>query len=242
MNIELTFVPIDDSHLRAIARRLAGAGEWEAALKLLSEPAASGRPETDRLSLIAEIQVDLHWWRMDDPVQAAIAVRRLDPKSAPSQYLRARMAYQRILFDDDPRADDLKTATSGFTFASGDHQLRHWGTFYLGLLADNVLGEPLQALHCYHQAYDGCRNNADVLLESYVVRQLGGQIKAQDTAQAEMLLRRSLHLRSTLGVRPLVAASQLTLADVLADGPERNTLLAAARITVNELNLTWLKP
>jgi hypothetical protein len=57
-----------------------------------------------------------------------------------------------------------------------------------------------------------------------------------------MLLRRSLHLRSTLGVRPLVAASQLTLADVLADGPERNTLLAAARITVNELNLTWLKP
>ena len=55
-----------------------------------------------------------------------------------------------------------------------------------------------------------------------------------------MLFRRCLHLRATLGVRPLVAAAQLTLADELPDGAERETLREAAAATVEQLGLTAL--
>lgn len=85
-----------------------------------------------------------------------------------------------------------------------------------------------------------CRND-DLLLESYVVRHLGGHAIERDRSEGEMLLRRSLHLRAALGARPQTAAAQVTLASQLPEGPEREMLREAARATTKELGLTWLK-
>jgi hypothetical protein len=62
-----------------------------------------------------------------------------------------------------------------------------------------------------------------------------------DRSEGEMLLRRSLHLRSALGTRPQVAAAQATLAGELPEGPERTILREAAGASADELGLTWVK-
>jgi hypothetical protein len=169
--------------------------------------------------------------------QAAIDV--LEPTSLRAIYLRAQLAYARILFDIDPHADDAQAVGAGFAAAAADEALAGWGAFWLGVVADNVDNDPDRAQLCYADAMRLCRQSRDLLLESYVARHLGGH--AVDPAQAESFLRRSLHLRSTLGTRPLVAAAQLALAAELPAGPERETLRESAAVTAEELGLTWLK-
>jgi hypothetical protein len=78
-------------------------------------------------------------------------------------------------------------------------------------------------------------------LESYVVRHLGGHASVSDPVEAELLLRRSLHLRAALRARPQVAAAQAALAGVLPPGGERQTLLELARVTAAELDLPVLR-
>jgi hypothetical protein len=55
------------------------------------------------------------------------------------------------------------------------------------------------------------------------------------------LLRRSLHLRASVGAVPQVAAAQAALAEALPPGAERSTLLEVALATARELELTWLR-
>jgi hypothetical protein len=219
----------------AAARRLHRAGEWDTALALLA-----GRPDEDVAELRAQILVDRHWWRLDDPSPAQAAVDVLDTASPQALFLGAQLAYTRILFRLDPLADDAQTAGAGFQAATHDKSLRAWGTFWLGVVADNVHHDPVAAGARYAEALELCRQEGDLLLESYVVRHFGGQAIERDRAQGEMLLRRSLHLRSALGARPQVAAAQAALAGELPDGPEREMLLEAAAATADELGLTWL--
>jgi len=221
--------------LLAAARRLHRAGEWDTALALLAS-----QPDADVAELRAQILVDRHWWRLDDPSLAQAAIDVLDTASPLALYLGAQLAYTRILFRRDPLADDAQTAGTGFHAATHDKSLRGWATFWLGVVADNVHHDPVAAQARYAEALDLCRKEGDLLLESYVVRHLGGQAIERDHSQGEILLRRSLHLRSALGVRPQVAAAQATLAGELPEGPEREMLLEAAAATADELGLTWL--
>ncbi len=229
----------DDTYIpQAAARGLHRLGEWDAALALLD-----GRPGGEVAGLRAQILVDRHFWRLDDPAPAQAAVESLDPASPRALFLRAQLAYVRILFDRAPRPDDTQTADAGFRAAAQDGSLRGWGVFWLGVIADNVHADPATAKAHYDASLELCRKERDLLLESYVVRHLGGYAIEHDRSpgEGEMLLRRSLHLRSALGARPQVAAAQATLAGELPDGPERETLREIARATADELGLTWLK-
>lgn len=222
--------------VRSAARRLHRAGEWDGALALLAD-----EPDTDVAGLRAQILVDRHWWRVDDPAPAHAALDALDPGSLQAMYLHAQLAYMRILFGRDPRSDDAQTADAGFRAAARDESLRGWGVFWLGVLADNVHADPATAKARYGEALELCRKEGDLLLESYVARHLGGHAIEHDRSEGEMLLRRSLHLRSALGTRPQVVAAQATLAGELPEGPERAMLREVARLTADELGLTWLK-
>jgi hypothetical protein len=223
----------NDTYIDA-ARHLHRAGHWDLALALLSSQSAA-----DVAQLRAQIAVDRYWWRLDDPAPAQAALDLLDQGSLPAAYLNSQLCYLRVLFDRDPRPDDAERAEAGFQAAADDPSLRGWGTFWLGIVADNVRQDPATAETRYREALELCRSDGDLLLESYVVRHLGGH--AVDQPDRERLLRRSLHLRSALGARPLVAAALAALADELPDGPERDTLREAARITADDLGLTWLK-
>lgn len=193
-------------------------------------------PGRDAAELTATVLVDRYWWRLTEPAAAEEAVAALDRTTAYAAYLRAQLAYTRVLFDDAPRADDHRVLDEGFGTAAGDQALRGWGLFWLGVAADNVHPDPGEAVRRYRQAEALCRD--DPLLESYVVRHLAAH---PNHGEAERLQRRSLHLRAAVGARPQVAAAQAALADALPHGPERDTLLETARATADELGLTWLR-
>jgi hypothetical protein len=222
--------------LTAAVRRLHRVGAWDTALALLD-----GEPGQDAARLRAEILVDRHWWRLDDPAAAEAAVGALDAATVGPRYLSAQLAYTRILFGRDPRPGDEQVAEAGFHAAAHDESLRGWGSFWLGVLADRVHGHPVAAKARYDEALQLSRGARDLLLESYAVRHLGGQAIEHDRFEGEMLLRRSLYLRSALGARPQVAAAQVTLAGELSDGPERDMLRETAGATADELGLTWLQ-
>jgi hypothetical protein len=221
----------------ALAARLAGrlqlAGDWDGALSLL--PGQDG----DAAGRRAGILVDRYWWRLDDPAPAEQAVAGLEDQ-ARRGYLAAQLAYTRLLFRLGPRPGDEQAIADGLREAVRHGGLRGWATFWQGVVADNLHGDPGTAARRYGEALAQCRAGQDLLLESYVVRHQGAHLIDGDPLAGEMLLRRSLYLRAALGARPLTAAAQATLAGVLQPGAERDTLLQAARATAAELSLTWL--
>lgn len=220
-----------------MAARLAGqlqlAGEWDGALTLLAGQ------DGDTAGQRAGILVDRYWWRLGDPAPAEQAVAALGDRVLRG-YLAAQLAYMRLLFRLGPRPDDEPAIQAGLQEAARHDRLRGWAAFWLGVVADNVYGDPGTARRQYDEALALCRSGEDLLLESYVVRHQGAHLIEGDPLGGEMLLRRSLYLRSALGARPLAAAAQATLAGVLQPGPERDTLLQMARATAGELGLTWL--
>jgi hypothetical protein len=241
----------DSYRASAAARSLHRAGEWDLALALLADAPdapdapdasdASGQSTVDVAVLRAQILVDRQWWLLDDPGPAREALDALDPGTPRAGFLRAQLAYTRLLFDPDPRSDDAQVADAGFRAAAQDESTRGWGTFWLGVVADNVHHDPATAQSRFDEALELCRAERDLLLESYVVRHLAGHTIERDRPAGELLLRRSLYLRSALGARPQVAAAQATLAGELPPGPERQTLREAAQAAAEELGLTWLK-
>lgn len=224
MVLDDTYGPVRHLHL---------AGQWDAALALYDE--AVHTP-----AIRAQLLVDRHWGRLDDPAEAQAAVDALPAGTTHGAYLRAQMAYHRIL-EGEPRPDDAQVARAGFEAAAADESLRGWGRFWLGVHAENALDDLTMAQAHYEQAAEIARDRADLLLESYVVRHLGGIALEHDRGRGEALLRRSLHLRAALAARPQTAAAQATLAGELPDGPEKDTLNDAARATANDLGLTWLQ-
>lgn len=109
------------------------------------------------------------------------------------------------------------------------------------IFAENVTEDLDAARAHYDSALKVCRADGDLLLESFVVRHLGGlAIDSGDQQTGVDLLRRSLHLRAALGARPLTAAAQATLASFLPDGPERETLREASAYAGRELGIPWL--
>ena len=73
-----------------------------------------------------------------------------------------------------------------------------------------------------------------------VARHIGGQLLERDRVRGIAQLRRSYHLRASLGARPQTAAAALTLAGELPPGTEADQLREAAALTARELGLTWL--
>jgi hypothetical protein len=219
----------DDTYL---ARRLQLLGEWDAALAVLGPDAA---PE-----LRAEIAVDRWFFQIEGHEEAEKAVAALDPASPTAQLLTARLAYSRLLFQRDPRADDRAVAEAGYRGAveSGDEKQRGWAEYHWGVLLDNIDEDPAGALPRYETALEIATKTGDGYFESYIIRHLA---HLKEPAEGTAMLRRSLHLRAALGARPQTIAAQAALADDLPeDDPERAELIRTFRPGAEELRIGWL--
>jgi hypothetical protein len=224
-------VVTDDGYVSVIiARHLHRAGQWDAALSMLGGDDPEQR---------ATILVDRHWWRLDDPNTAQQAIEELDPSMPRTSLLLAQLAYIRLTFKLAARPGDQQRAETGFRTAARDDTYRGWGTFWLGLLADTVQQDKVRARYWYDDALSLARGDADLFLESYVLRHLAAH--QRDPGEGELLLRRSLQLRAALAARPQVAEAQAALADALPGGSEKATLVEAARSAAIELDLGWLR-
>ena len=214
------------------ARRLFLLGEWDAALAVLGPDA---EPE-----LRAEIAVDRWFFRIEGHEEAEKAVEALDPASPTRHLLTGRLAYSRLLFRRDPRADDRATAEAGYRAAaeSGDKKQRAWAEYHWAVLLDNIDEDAAGAVPLYESALTIATKTGDGLFESYIIRHLAPH---KEPAERIAMLRRSLHLRAALGARPQTVASQALLADNLPeDDPERAELMRAFRPGAEELRIGWL--
>lgn len=219
----------DDTYL---AQRLYLLGEWDGALAVLG-------PDTDP-ELRAEIAVDRWFFRIEGHEEAEEAVAALDPASPTAQLLTARLAYSRLLFGRDPRADDRAVAEAGYRAAatSGDEKQRGWAEYHWGVLLDNIDDDSTGALARYETALEIATKSGDGYFESYIIRHLA---HLKDPDERIAMLRRSLHLRAALGARPQTIAAQAALAnDLPEDDPERAELLRTYRPGAEELRIGWL--
>lgn len=215
-----------------VASRLHLLGEWDAALAVLGPDAA---PE-----LRAEIAVDRWFFRMQHHAEAEKAVAALDPASPTAQLLTGRLAYSRLLFRRDPRADDRAAAEAAYRAAAedGDEILSAWAEYHWAVLLDNIDEDAAGALPRYETALEVATKSGDGLFESYIIRHLAPH---KEPAERLALLRRSLHLRAALGARPQTIAAQALLAEYLPEGdPERAELLRIFRPGAEELHIGWL--
>ena len=203
------------------------AGEFDAALSTLDG--------AEHAALRAELLIDRFLWQCHGLQDAQAAVDALDPASTTGRYLAARLAYARILFDQAKPGDE-QIAEEGYRATAADPALAGWGEFHLGVFSDNVRQEPEKAREHYERA--ARHAETDPLLQSYVVRHQSTHLTDQD--EKIRLLRHSFYLRATLGYRPQTAAAMATLANALPDGPERELLRDAARLTAEELRIPWL--
>ncbi|MEU9340030.1 hypothetical protein AB0D74_02235 [Streptomyces sp. NPDC048278] len=216
------------------ARRLLLLGEWDAALAVLG-------PDADP-ELRAEIAVDRWFFRIDGHEEAEKAVAALDPASPTAHLLAARLAYSRLPFRYDPRADDRAAAEAGYRAAagSGDERTRGWAEYHLAVLLDNIDEDPAGALPRYETALGIAAKYGDGYFESYIIRHLAPH---KEPAERIAMLRRSLHLRAALGARPQTVAAQALLAENLPeDDPERAELMRTFRPGAEELRIGWLLP
>jgi hypothetical protein len=216
------------------ARHLQRAGQWDAALALLPDT-AEGR------LLRADILVDRQFWRLD-PVQDALAaveaVRVAHPAAA--EFLTGQLEYCRRIQrpGTPPIAGD---PVDIFRALAADTRFGGWTRLWYGLAQELLNHEPAGAAAAYTQALEEAVSRGDLLLQSYVVRHLGGLARdAGETERAIELMERSYDLRAAQGARPQIAAAQAALADVLGDSPRVPQLRAAVAATAAELGLTWL--
>ncbi|MEO3825717.1 hypothetical protein [Actinomadura sp. B10D3] len=220
------------------ARRLHVLGDWDHAAALLA-----GEQSTEALELRAEILYERFLFQLDGSDAAATAIAALDPESPRARLLAARLAYTRLVFKLDSLPEDYETAEGGYRFASADPAMHGWAEFHWGALLDNVRDDGDAAKPHYSKALEAADREGDPILESIVLRHLAWRvIEGGDREEGLRMLRRSLHLRCAVGLRPQIAAAQLLLAAELPeDDPERATLLEAARTTADDLGLTWVR-
>jgi hypothetical protein len=214
-------------------RHLQLAGRWDLALAALP-PEAAGRR--------AELLVDRHLWQLDPPDEAREAVTAVAESGAAALagLLDGQLRYWQMLTAPGRPADGMPAAQRSLQAAAGDPELAGWAAFWLGVLTENIGRDPEAAARHYADA--AAAGGGDRLLGSYVDRHIGFHRRADGAAEeAVLLLRRSLYARAAVGAVPQVAAGQVALAELLPDGGEREVLYAAARLTADELGLTWLK-
>jgi hypothetical protein len=193
--------------------------------------------------LRAEILVDRHMWRLDDPSAAHAAVKEVTDHAL-ATLLAAQLEYWRRLFDQggevagDPVAGLAKAIAS-----AGDPALAGWATFHHAIVSENLDDDAVTSAEGYRRARDSARQSGDLFLESYAVRHQGDQLihRQGDRGAGIALLRRSLAIRAGLGTRPQVAAAQSSLARELPPGPEADELLEISRHTAAELRIPWLR-
>lgn len=216
------------------ARRLQRAGDWNGALRLVPDTAPGA-------VLRAEILVDRHTWCLDPADEALAAAREVaDQDPGAADFLTAVLEYWRRLVKS---GDTALGPDPTIEFARLEHAVAPgWATFWHGVSLENLREDRDGAQVQYRRALGVALEEADLLLESYVVRHQGFHMLERDRDAGLVLLRRSLQLRAACGARPHVAAAQAALAEALRVGPESVLLNRLVAHSAQQLNLAWLKP
>lgn len=193
------------------ARDLTRGGRWATAQALLAAAEPGDAHEAGAIAVAAaEADVDHAFWteRAADPAVLAIARERA---IAPVQVwtaefaqlradyaplLRARIAGEPL--DDDPVAR-LAASAEGLADAASDPVDRAYATFYRGLIAEILQGDP-DAGETYYRA---AAETDDEYVRSYALRHLGWVAdEAGRRDEAIELRRESARLRQRVGFVP----------------------------------------
>jgi tetratricopeptide (TPR) repeat protein len=243
----------DDAHgaILGAVYALMRAARWTEAAQLLAaanDQAGEAEVALARAQLVAEV---FQWQGTGDPAAALkVATVRVGDRGDPGlaydlELLRLFSDYWAELIPGDGRPpsfgpagrdpavlDDLDRRAGQLTQTAPDARRMARATFYAGLVADNLRGEPRRAEELFTRALAACRPAADDDYAAEALRHLGGCAQAAgDLKLAREQWERSAALAEQAGWLPLALAQQALLADLSADEGD----LAAARTLAAEV-------
>jgi hypothetical protein len=226
----------------AAARALIMAGQWDLADRLLAATETGDQAERAALALMrAQVAVELRQWRgTGDPASAldtaaALIAAAGDQEAAfDLELLRLFRDYWAELLPGDGTVhfgpggrdagvlDELRERAERLAAAAPDGRRAARATFYAGLVADNLCGEPGRAEALFTEALAACRPDRDDDFASEALRHLGGSAQAAgDLALARQRWESSAELAQRAGWLPLALAQQALLAELAADEGDR---------------------
>lgn len=215
--------------------------------------AADGQAGAAEVALArAQLAAEVHQWQgTGDPAAALnVATVRVGDRGDPGlaydlELLRLFSDYWAELIPGDGRPpsfgpagrdpavlDDLDRRARQLTQTAPDARRMARATFYAGLVADNLRGEPRRAEELFTRALAACRPDADDDYAAEALRHLGGCAQAAgDLKLTREQWERSAALAEQAGWLPLALAQHALLADLSADEGD----LAAARTLATEV-------
>lgn len=234
------------------ATHLLRAGQWIAATNLLRAVQTEDPAEYRALALaVAEVAVDQDFAQQTENAAAALAAATAALETLPDatadwdvEMLRLRKDYGTELFiagDLTLGPGDRDQVTTTALAERADHlqdqapddARRGMVSFYAGLIADNLQGNPEAAFARYTTALELGERTGDDLLASYALRHLGDHAHtAGDLKLARDQWERSTELRQKAGHLFGALAQQALLAVLLRD--EGDT--TASRTLATEVN------
>ncbi|MET7396687.1 hypothetical protein ABZS66_24715 [Dactylosporangium sp. NPDC005572] len=226
----------------AAAHALSLAGRWPLALDLLH---ASGSDDPRLLLAAAGVSVERDWFTGTSCAPDALA--KVDGDGWDVGFLRLRDTYARqlrhpgtptdasvLMHQDGCIKDDasevLRQRALALLEAAPDETRRGWASMYLGLIADNVLGDRDAAPAHYTAAL--AASGADPLLRREALRHLGDHDHdAGDHALALERWRDATAAGAAAGNVPGTLSQQLLLAVLARDtGDEAGAVALAAEV------------
>jgi len=244
---------ISADSLAAAARGLMLAGRWADAADLLSAAAPDSDAERAVLAVsAAAVAIEQDFFIKTTRGSSALARASATIGGAPAEvvfdldFLALKHDYNAELFGPPsasfaatfsspawrtPEAAAALAARAGvLRDRAPDDGRRAWATFYAGVIAELLAGDPDSARSYYTDALRLGESSGDDLVVSYAARHLGYLAHGDgDRDAARALLQRSLELRQRLGCVPITLAQQLALAEVDAEsGPAAAATAARA--------------
>ncbi|MGW2516993.1 hypothetical protein ACWC09_08165 [Streptomyces sp. NPDC001617] len=243
-NTTSTTVEVDE--LLAAARELSLAGRWDRALRLLDATTCTAPGDRARLALAAaEVALQSDWFGGTE--LTAVRAERAEKESPGADwdldFVRLRHGYLQLLhvegtFRPGPEGKDPEALTgirrSAHDLREGapDEVRRGWASMYLGLIADNLLAEPVAAPAHYEAALRAGEAGGDDLLVREALRHLGAHHHATgDHRRALERWQRATVLGARAGMVPGMLTQQLLLAVIARDTGDE----AGARALVTEI-------
>ncbi|WIM92637.1 hypothetical protein ACTOB_004589 [Actinoplanes oblitus] len=234
----------DLDEIVAAARELAWAGRWQRALSLLdiTAPAAA---EADRFRIAltaAEVALESDWFAGTGLAAARLAAAGRLGSHGDLDLLILRHDYWRLMHPGgtwspgpdgkDPRQlDELRDRAARLAARAGDPVRHGWARMYQGLIADNLLARPDQAVAHYAAALRA-GEGTDPRLEREALRHLGDHDRDNgDLDAAYRRWARATELSSATGMLPGLLTQQILLAVLARDNGDE----AGARMLAREI-------
>lgn len=194
-------------------------GCWQAAAALLEQPAArSAAAALTRAEVLIERSLFENdgWGEAENALRLAESGARSDTERAVAACARGYLAYCSTLLHFHDRLDEAQAALGrASAMLAPGAPARPLLDFRRGLVAENLLDDPVAARTAYRRAHAGAEQQQDDVLLSYTWRHLAS-IAQQDgnLAGARHGFAESLRLREATGFAIGIAPALATLADV----------------------------